>query len=415
MPYELEIAWRHVRARRSRSLSVVTWLAVLGVALGVASLVGGFEVTSGFEIAFRDKVLGVTAHVFVREYGVRFSHYREVDDRLKTVPGVRATSPITYNEALIAGRDGTQGSVIKGIDVGRATNVLSLAEYMESGRVEDLPEKTPEGLDQILLGAELARRVGASTGDIVSLVSPLRNPDPEAWNPQARTPSSHMFRVAGVFRAGYYEYDARYAFMDLKTAQRFFGLGDVITGFEVAVDDVLQAGIVADNIRDLLGPEDFSVLDWRRQNRNLFTSLIYQRMAIIIVLSVMVVLASCLVACILIMLVIERQKEIAILKAMGAPQRSILAVFVAEGMAIGAMGTFLGLILALVLFQGLLANGLSLDPKVYGIARLPIVFNPLDYLFAAFGALAITFVATILPAWRGARLPPVEGLVATHS
>lgn len=414
MPYELEIAWRHIRAGRSRSLSVVTWLAVLGVGLGVAALVGGFAVTSGFEIAFREKVLGVTAHIFVREYGVRFSDYREVDAKLRAVDGVRATSPITYNEALVAGQDGTQGAVIKGVDVERALGVLSLAEYMESGRVEDLKRPNPDGLYNVVLGAELARRIGARLDDVVTLVSPLRNPSPEAWNAQARTPGSHMFRVVGVFRAGYYEYDARYAFVDLEAAQRFFGLGDVITGFEVAVADVLQAGRIADAIRELLGPDDFSVLDWLRQNRNLFKSLVYQRVAIVIVMSVMVILASCLVACILVMLVIERQKEIAILKAMGATRRSILSVFVAEGMAIGTLGTALGLLLALALFQGLLANGLTLDPKVYGIARLPIVFNPLDYLFAAAGALCITFVATLLPAWRGARMPPVEGLVATH-
>ncbi len=415
MPYELQIAWRHVRARGGRSLSVVSWLSILGVALGVAALVGGFAVTSGFEIAFREKVLGVTAHIFVREYGVRFSGYREVDDIMRTVSGVRATSPITYNEALVAGRTGTQGAVIKGIDVPRATEVLALSDYVESGTVEGLGVADADGVAKVLLGAELARRIGAKVGDVVTLVSPLKNPSPQAWSATAATPTSRMFRVSGIYRAGYYEYDARYAFMDLATAQRFFGLGDVITGFEVAVTDVLASGGVAERLRERLGPEDFSVMDWRRQNRNLFTSLVYQRVAIVIVISVMVVLASCLVACILIMIVMERTKEIAILKAMGARERSILAVFVAEGMAIGAAGTALGLVLAAVLFQGFLTSGISLDPKVYGIARLPIVFNPWDYVFAATGALGITFMASLLPAWRGARMAPVRGLVETHA
>jgi lipoprotein-releasing system permease protein len=410
VPYELQIAWRHVRARGGRSLSVVSWLSILGVALGVAALVGGFAVTSGFEIAFREKVLGVTAHIFVREYGIRFTGHREVDEIMRTVPGVRATSPITYNEALVAGRTGTQGSVIKGIDVPRATAVLALSDYVESGTIDGLGVPDADGVSKVLLGAEL----GAKTGDVVTLVSPLKNPDPQAWSATAATPTSRMFRVAGIYRAGYYEYDARYAFMDLATAQKFFGLGDVITGFEVAVEDVLASGVVANALRERLGPEDFSVMDWRRQNRNLFTSLVYQRVAIVIVISVMVVLASCLVACILIMIVMERTKEIAILKAMGARERSILAVFVAEGMAIGAVGTALGLVLAAVLFQGFLTSGISLDPKVYGIARLPIVFNAWDYVFAASGALGITFMASLLPAWRGARMAPVEGLVETH-
>lgn len=414
MPYEFQIAWRHIRARGGRSLSVVSWLSIIGVALGVAALVGGFAVTSGFEIAFREKVLGVTAHIFVREYGIRFDGYRAVDTKVLEVPGVRATSPITYNEALVAGRTGTQGAVIKGIDVARAKQVLELSAYMEEGRVEDLDAPTADGLESILLGGELARRIGAHKGDVVTLVSPLRNREAKAWSGAGATPTSHMFHVAGIYRAGYYEYDARYAFLKLGAAQRFFGLGDVVTGFEVAVDDVMQAGAIADVIRERLGPEEYSVMDWRRQNRNLFTSLIYQRIAIVIVISVMVVLASCLVACILIMLVMERTKEIAILKAMGAQASSILALFVAEGMAIGAAGTLLGLCIAVVLFQGILTSGISLDPKVYGIARLPIVFNVWDYVFAAAGAMGITFLASLLPAWRGSRLPPVQGLVETH-
>lgn len=414
MPYELQIAWRHVRARGGRSLSVVSWLSIIGVALGVAALVGGFAVTSGFEIAFREKVLGVTSHIFVREYGIRFDGYREVDEKVRSVEGVRATSPITYNEALVAGRTGTQGSVVKGIDVARASAVLELSKYMEEGRVEDLDGPPVEGGEPILLGAELARRIGVHKGDLVTLVSPLRSRDPKDWSPQSGTPTNKIFHVAGIYRAGYYEYDARYAFMRLGTAQRFFGLGDVITGFEVAVNDVMAAPEVADAIRERIGPEDYSVMDWKRQNRNLFTSLVYQRIAIVIVISVMVVLASCLVACILIMLVIERTKEIAILKAMGAHASSILGLFVAEGMAIGAAGTALGLCIALVLFQGILTSGINLDPKVYGIARLPIVFNAWDYVFSAAGALFITFLASLLPAWRGSRLPPVQGLVETH-
>ncbi|MCA9557263.1 MAG: ABC transporter permease, partial [Myxococcales bacterium] len=197
-------------------------------------------------------------------------------------------------------------------------------------------------------------------------------------------------------------------------AQRFFGTGDSVFWIEVAVDDPLQAGAVADRIRARLPDGDFRVLDWRRQNRNLFASLEYQRVAILVVLSVMVVLASCNVACMLIMLVLERTRDIAILKAMGARDRSILRVFVAEGMAIGAMGTVVGVIAAYALCEGLLANGIALDPKVYGIARLPVVFDPLDYAMAASGALLITFVATLFPALRGARFRPVDGLRETH-
>ena len=153
--YELMLAWRHLRARRRRSLSVVTWLSVAGVALGVTALVGGFSITSGFEQAFREKVLGITAHLFVREYGTRFDRYREVETVVLSVDGVRAASPMTFNEAMFSGRSGTAGAVVKGIIPERARHVLALPEYLEQGRLDDLPGRGADGLDRVLLGAEL--------------------------------------------------------------------------------------------------------------------------------------------------------------------------------------------------------------------------------------------------------------------
>ncbi len=414
MRFEYLIALRHLKARKSRSLSVVTWLAVIGVALGVTALVGGFSITTGFEQAFREKVLGVTAHVFVRDYGLRFTEYREVEQKVRAVPGVRATSPMTYNEAMLSGKGGTTGAVIKGIRPDQAVQVLAVTDYMVEGTLEALGDRPEDGLEGVVLGAELARKLAVGAGDLITIVSPLRSLDPDQWKAQADTPTTRPFRVVGVFSAGFHEYDARLAYLEMSVAQRFFGSGDAVLGIEVAVDDALAAGDVAARMRAVLGAEAYSVLDWRRQNRNLFASLEYQRVAILVVLSVMVVLASCNVACMLIMLVLERTRDIAILKAMGARDRSILRVFVAEGMAIGAMGTVVGVIAAYALCEGLLANGIALDPKVYGIARLPVVFDPLDYAMAASGALIITFVATLFPALRGARFRPVDGLRETH-
>lgn len=414
MRYELTIAARHLRARKARSLSVVTWLSVIGVALGVCALVSGFSLTAGFEQAFREKVLGVTAHVFVREYGLRFTDYEAVEARIRAVDGVRATSPMTFNEAMLSGAEGTAGAVVKGMFPAQAREVLAVGDYMVQGGLDALAAQPEDSAEPIILGAELARVLGAKTGDLITLVSPLRSRRTEEWSGQPDAPVTEPFRVAGVFEAGFQEYDARLAYMYLPTAQRFFGAGDSVMGIEVAVDDPLQAGTVAQRVRATIGAEEFSVLDWRKQNRNLFASLTYQRIAILVVLSVMVVLASCLVACMLIMLVLERTRDIAILKAMGARDGGILQVFVIEGVAIGVMGTALGMVLAFALCEGLLQNGLALDPKVYGIARLPVVFDPLDYALAGAGALLITFVAALFPALRGARMRPVEGLRETH-
>ena len=410
MRYELSIAFRHLRGRKSRSLSVVTWLAITGVALGVTALVGGFSITSGFEDAFSEKVMGVTAHVFVREYGIDFTEYREVQKSIAPVKGVRASSPMTFNEVMFSGKGGTAGAIVKGMLPEQAGAVLEIRDYMTEGRLEALVAKTGRGVPAVILGAELARSLGAKEGDLITAVSPLRTLDPDRWSATPDVPATQTLEVVGVFRAGFQEYDARLAYMALPAAQRFFATGDTVVGIEVAVEDPLHAGEVANRIRATLGEGGFSVLDWRRQNRNLFASLTYQRIAILVVLSVMVILASCNVACMLILLVIERTRDIAILKAMGARDGSILRIFIVEGMLIGLLGTAIGMVLAYGLCEGLLANGIGLDPKVYGIARLPVVLRPMDYVMAASGALAITFCATIVPALRGARLRPVDGL-----
>ncbi len=414
MRFEHLIAFRHLRARKKRSLSVVTWLAVVGVALGVTALVVGFSATTGFEQAFRDKVLGVTAHVSVREYGLRFARYRDVAETVRGVPGVKATSAATINEGMLSGRGGTSGTVVKGLVPGDATQVLDLPRYMVDGSLKALERRGPDGLDRVVLGRELARKVGAGVGDAVTLVSPLRTARDSKWSAAAGAPRSVTLRVAGVFEAGFHEYDARLAYVELSVAQRVFGLGDSVLRIEVAVHDPLMAGEIAREVRAAIGPDEYAVRDWRTQNANLFASLTYQRIAILVVLSVMVILAACNVACMLIMLVLERTHDIAILKAMGTRRSGILRIFVLEGLAIGALGTAMGMLAAYGLCEGLLARGIALDPKVYGIAHLPIVFEPWDYVMAAAGALVITFLAAVFPALRGARMSPTTGLREVH-
>ncbi|MFN3200632.1 MAG: FtsX-like permease family protein [Bradymonadia bacterium] len=395
-------------------MSLVTWLAIAGVALGVTALVGGFSLTAGFEVAFTEKLLGITPHIYVREFGVSFRGYRMVEEIVSTVDGVKATAPMTLTEAMISGPDGTTGAIVKGVVPERITHVLALEQYIDPGIIKGLSRPNADGVKGIILGGALAEKLGVEAGGVVTVVSPLVSPDTTDWQPKARAPRTENFEVRGLITAGFHEYDVRFAYMELSLAQSFFGVGDIATGIEVSVDDVFQATAVADEVRRQIGPGAYSVLDWKRQNRNLFKSLTYQRLAIIIVLSVMVILASCNLACTLIMMVLDRTKEIAIIKAMGGRDGSILRLFILQGMFIGAVGTAVGLLGGFLLCEVILAEGLPLDPAVYGIDHLPVVSDPLDYLMAAAGALAISFLATILPAWRGARQHPVDGLRAQN-
>lgn len=414
MSYEWSIAWRQLRARRSGTLSLVTWLAIAGVALGVTALVGGFSITAGFEVAFTDKLLGITPHIYVREFGVTFRNYRMVEEIMAHTDGVKASSPMTLTEAMVSGPDGTAGVIVKGIVPDRITEVLQLEQYTELDTIKSLSRPNANGVKGILLGGALAEKLGARAGDVVTVVSPLVSANVDEWQGRARSPRTEPFEVRGVITAGFHEYDVRFAYMELSQAQAFFGLGDIATGIEVSVTDVMRATAIADRIRERLGGGGYSVLDWKRQNRNLFKSLNYQRLAIVIVLSVMVILAACNLASTLIMMVLDRTKEIAILKAMGSKDGSVLRLFILQGMFIGVVGTLIGLLGGWIFCEVILAEGLNLDPAVYGIDHLPVISNPLDYLMAAGGALLISFLGTIFPAWRGARMHPVDGLRAQN-
>lgn len=413
MSLESLIAFRQLGAKRSRSLSIVSWLAISGVALGVTALVGGFSITTGFEKEFQEKVISFTSHVMVRQYGFGLRNHEQVGKDIEKVDGVVATSPMTHDGALFSGPAGSVGAVVKGIEPLKASRVLGLVEYIEGDALGTLRQIPGDGVDGVILGVELARRLGAKKGGVVSLLS-LRTEKGADWRGSGGGPDSKSFRVLGVFEAGFHEYDSRVAFMRLEAAQSFFGRGDAVTGIEVRVNQPLEAGAVSDRIREALGSEAFGVYDWRVQNQNLFKSLTYQRIAIIVVLSVMVILAACNVACLLIMLVLERTKDIAILKAMGASKGSIVRIFLLHGLVIGVMGTVIGMAVAFALTEGVLANGVKLDASVYGVSHFPVEFDIADYVMAGVCALGITLCAAILPAYRAARLNPVDGLRDAH-
>jgi lipoprotein-releasing system permease protein len=414
MAFETLIAFRQLGAKRSRSLSIVSWLAITGVALGVAALVGGFSITSGFEKAFQEKVIAFTSHVMVRQYGHRLTDYQDVAKRIEAVDGVLATSPMTHDGALFSGPAGSVGAVVKGVVPNRVVHVLDLATYIDPAPLQSLDKPSPDGVEGVILGSEFARRLGVAPGDVITILSPLKTEGGADWRGKGGGPASRAFRVAGIFTAGFQEYDSRLAFMRLDVAQDFFGRGKAITGIEVRTEDPMNAGAVAAQIADVLGRDAFSVYDWRRQNRNLFASLTYQRIAILVVLSVMVVLAACNVACLLIMLVLERTRDIAILKAMGATRRSIIGIVLLHGLVLGVLGTAIGMLLAFGLSEGVLGNGIELDPSVYGVDHFPVVFNVYDYVMAGVCAVTITLCAALLPAYRGARLNPVDGVRDGH-
>ena len=442
MPFETFIGLRHLKSKKKTFISTITLISTLGVVVGVATLSAVVSVTGGFQEAFREKVLGINSHILVLKYGINFREYRETIDTVEALEGVEAASPFIFHEMMISRGDRPFGILIKGIDPKRVNEVSDLPRYVKSGKLEDLSweppqqkkidpnslakegvgargDPPPEGgaveektqdLPGIFLGKDLAEKLDVSKGDEVQLVSPLRGLDPGQWAPSNMAPTSRRFRVAGIYRSGFNEYDNKLVMVDYRALQDFFNQGDVVTGIEIRVSDIFAVGNISAVIKSKLTPGRFRTLDWREINRNLFTSLKLQKLVLSIILTFIVLVASFNIVSTLIMLVLDKGKEIAIIKSMGASDGGVMRIFIFEGMVIGSLGTALGLLAGLACCLIIGSSDIGMDPKVYLIDRLPVKIEPVEFIVIALVSLTISFTATIYPAWRAARLPPVEGL-----
>ena len=575
MAYAFQIGMRHLRSKKRSTVSVITFIAVTGVALGVAALLAVLSITTGFQKAFRDKVLGVNAHVLVMKYGVDFDEYRDVIARAEAMPEVAGAGPFLIQEMMLAKGDRLAGVLVKGVDPERMPTVLDLPQQLVDGSLRGLrregarpplhpddvgsstsedwnwldelaeeaapdpslpgapgatdaelddPEidveraleelrddptanlflpdgglrpalrRTPlwgdpapdagvaavaarpdtdatdatetddtddaplpevavaspseveallegfdpgsmelpsnewedellaeenafaetdaeatESLPGIVVGHALARTLGLGVGDRVRLVSPLSGLDTSMIAPEARTPRSRELRVIAIFEAGFQEYDSRLVYTDLYEAQHFYGQGDAATGVELRLHDLEQSEEVARRLeRELGGP--FHTLDWAELNRNLFTALEIQKITLGFVIATIIFVAAFNVIATLIMIVLEKKREIAILKAMGATDTTVLGVFMLQGSIIGVIGTLVGLLLGGGVVLYLATVRMDLDPKVYLIDHLPVVVSWSEFAVTAAVAFGICTVATVAPSFWAARMLPVEGL-----
>ena len=399
--------------------SVFTTVSIIGVILGVAALTVVLSVTSGFQRSFQDKVLGVNAHILVLKYGQDFTEYRDVMKKAAKEPHVKAVAPFLFNPMMIARGPVASGLVVKGIDSVDSPRVLDLGDKLVEGKLDDLDARAPprDGgapLPSIFLGKELAKKLHAELGDRVRLLAPKIDLDPQNWAPdtggQGQQPKVREFRVAGIFYSGFDEYDRRLAYVPIKEAQSFYTNSEAVTGVEMKVDDVDRAGEVARMLDFDLGGAPYKVIDWEYLNHNLFTALRMQKIALVIFLTLIILVAAFNIVAAMTMLVIDKTKEIAILKSMGMRAGAIARVFQIAGLVIGAAGTVAGIGLGLLLCKVVERYGYKLDASVYLIDRLPVLVNPWETALTAVITMAICFLATIYPAVKAAWMEPVEGL-----
>lgn len=414
--YEPFIALRHLRNRRTKFLSTITLIAVVGVFLGVAALTSVVAVTGGFQRAFQERVLGVNSHILVIKYGLDFHDYREVEEQIGEIDGVKATSPFILHQMLATNDGESSGILIKGIDPETLSTVSDLPKYtLEEGAVADLafdrfPEDGEKGTPKILVGTTLAEELGVETGEAFRVTSPLKSLDPDEWSSEQRRPASQHFEVTSLYKSGFHEYDSRLVLVDYRALQEFFDQGDVVTGIDLRVDDVFDVGPIKEEIVATIDEADYRILDWRELNHNLFTSLKLQRIVLVLLLCFIVLVASFNIVCTLIMLVLDKQKDIAILKSMGATRGGIMRVFILQGLLIGAIGTFLGLLGGLGFCLVIESTNFGLDPSIYMIDHLPVDIRFSEFAFVGGVALVICLLATIGPSWWASRLSPVDGL-----
>jgi lipoprotein-releasing system permease protein len=410
----------HARVRMPATM-LMTLISIGGVAIGVWALTVVLSVMSGFEADLKHKILGHNAHGMVMKYGQHeFTDWRETRDRVRLVPGVAGATPFLYNEVMISAGQNLTGAVVKGIDPATIGSVTDLPTSMEEGRLEWLSDpaevpiapprdpaepRAPGGLPGIVVGRELARSLRVFVGDQVSVVSPFGD-----LGPAGPQPKSRPFRVAGIFYSGMYEYDAKFAYLELAEAQRFFASGDSVTGLELKVKDVDAARAVMGRIQAALGGYPYRTKDWGELNRNLFSALQMEKLVMAVILGFIVLVASFIIVATLIMLVLEKTREIAVLKSMGAGVPGIMKIFVAEGLIIGAVGTFFGLVLGFGTCLLVDQVGIPLDPEVYYISNLPVLVDPAQFGLVALMSVALAYLATIYPATKAARLRPVDGL-----
>jgi len=410
MSFEYFIGGRYLRARQKQAfISLITILSTAGVMVGVMALIVVIAVMSGFESDLKTRILGGQAQVVIMRQGGAFDDYRRVVTYAESVDGVLAAAPVIYEQVMLRSARGVSGAVLRGIDPKSAGKVIKTLENISlpAGSVAaNRPDDAAAGSPPIVLGRELARNLGVVKGDMVYLISPRG-----MLSPIGHVPAMKQFQVTGYFESGMYDFDGTFAYIRLDDAQKLLRMDDAVSAVELRVEDVYHARKIADKITAALG-FPYWAWDWVRKNQNLFTALKLEKTAMFIILTLIILVAAFNIASTLIMMVMGKTRDIAILKAMGATDQSIRKIFVFKGMAIGVVGTALG-----VLFGSLLCTVLKHYSIVeltgdiyYFTTKLPVRLELLDVVIIVVAALAICFVATLYPARQASRLDPVEAI-----
>jgi len=405
MKFEWFVAKRYLRSPyRPAVLRLVTAFSVIGVAAGVATLVIALAMNTGFRETLQDRLLGVTAHVSLTRPGAGgIRDYPALASKLAAMPGVRSVTPAVYQTVLMTLASEARGVVSKGIDLEQERRSDAALQRIVAGKLDFSPD--PDGIDAVLVGKQLAQEWKLSPGDYVTLTSPQGRLTPFGMMPRSR-----RFRVAGVFDSGFYDYDENWCFLSLPAAQALSGVGDRVSVLEFRLDKPEQAGVIARKVEQAAGP-GFAATTWMEENRALFRALRLEKLVTAIFIGLITFVAGLNVLVVLSMTVTDKARDVAVLMSMGCRRQQIRRIFLWQGIAIGATGTFVGLSIGYV-FAWIAGTWhlIPLDPQVYAVPYVPFHPSLLDGVWIAAVALGISVGATLLPARAAAGLLPVDVL-----
>lgn len=404
VPFELQIAVRYLLAKRKQAfISVISAISILGVTVGVMALVIALALMTGLQQEVRDRILGSNPHMFVWKQG-GITDYRAEADKLRQYPGVVGAAPAVLGKALVTSASGEAFITLKGVDPAIEPGVTDVGSAMTSGSLESLTPKADEEVSAILLGKDLAAQLGVVVGDSVRLLTPQGT-----LSPMGMVPRTRRLVVGGIFNLGLYEFDSQWGFVALDVAERLLDK-TTVDFIQLRVQDMYAAPQMAEAIPGTLGA-DYIIQDWSDMNRSLFSALWIEKMAISLTIGLIVMVAALNIVASLILLVMEKHRDIAILKTMGASARSVTLIFMAQGLIIGIVGTLVGAAAGYgVAYLADRYKLIQIPIDVYQVSHVPFTVLPLDFALVVIGAILICFIATIYPSRQASRLDPAQAL-----
>jgi lipoprotein-releasing system permease protein len=402
MSFETFFSFRYLKAKRKQGfISIISGISILGIMIGVMALIVVLAVMNGFREDLMKKILGVNSHLLIFSYEGGIKDTETVMDKALKVDGVLSATPFIYSEVMIKHAGNISGAILRGLDPTTAGTVINIDSMIKKGTL-DVLKQSDHG---VIIGSELSKQIGAFPGSYITLISPIGK-----LTPLGRVANESTFEVVALFESGMYEYDSKMVCLSLSDAQDFLSMWDEVTGIELKVDDIHKSDTIGRVVQDELGAP-YWTKDWKMMNRSLFSALKLEKVTMFIILIMIVLVGALNIISSLVMLVMEKTRDIAILRTMGATSKSIMSIFIIQGLFVGLIGTFLGLISGSFLCQ-LLARYqfIKLPPDVYYITTLPVKMEWFDVASIALAAIVISFLATIYPSWQASKVNPVEAL-----